>query len=93
MCSNVFKITIIRWIVVAHTINPSTWKAEAGRSLILRPVWSTEQVLGQPGIQKKSCFKNQNKTKIYYNIKIGKGYRDRTKYQWALHTCSVSVDR
>jgi hypothetical protein len=28
--------------VVAHTINASTWEAEAGESLSLRPAWSTE---------------------------------------------------
>jgi hypothetical protein len=28
--------------VVAHAFNPSTWEAEAGRFLSLRPVWSTE---------------------------------------------------
>jgi hypothetical protein len=28
--------------VVAHTFNPSTWEAEAGRSLSSRPAWSTE---------------------------------------------------
>jgi hypothetical protein len=28
--------------MVAHTFNPSTWEAEAGRFLSLRPAWSTE---------------------------------------------------
>ena len=28
--------------VVAHDFNPSTWEAEAGRFLSLRPAWSTE---------------------------------------------------
>jgi hypothetical protein len=28
--------------VVAHTFNPSTWEAEAGGLLNLRPAWSTE---------------------------------------------------
>jgi hypothetical protein len=30
------------WAVVAHTFNPSTWEAEAGRSLSPSPVWSTQ---------------------------------------------------
>jgi hypothetical protein len=30
------------WTVVAHTFNPSTWEAEAGRSLRSSPAWSTE---------------------------------------------------
>jgi hypothetical protein len=29
-------------VVVAHAFNPSTWEAEAGEVLSLRPVWSTE---------------------------------------------------
>jgi major histocompatibility complex class I len=28
--------------VVVHTFNPSTWEAEAGGFLSLRPAWSTE---------------------------------------------------
>jgi hypothetical protein len=28
--------------MVAHTFNPSTWEAEAGEFLSLRPAWSTE---------------------------------------------------
>jgi hypothetical protein len=29
-------------VVMAHTFNPNTWEAEAGRFLSLRPAWSTE---------------------------------------------------
>jgi major histocompatibility complex class I len=29
-------------VVVVHAFNPSTWEAEAGRFLSLRPAWSTE---------------------------------------------------
>jgi hypothetical protein len=35
--------------VVAHAFNPSTWEAEAGGFLSLRPAWSIEWVPGQPG--------------------------------------------
>jgi hypothetical protein len=28
--------------IVAHTFNPSTWEAEAGRALSLRPAWFIE---------------------------------------------------
>jgi hypothetical protein len=28
--------------LVAHAFNPSTWEAEAGRFLSLKPAWSTE---------------------------------------------------
>jgi hypothetical protein len=34
---------------VAQTFNPSTPQAEAGRSLSLRSIWSTQQDPGQPG--------------------------------------------
>jgi hypothetical protein len=40
--------------VVAHAFNPSTWEAEAGRSLSLRPAWSIEWILGQPGLHRKT---------------------------------------
>jgi hypothetical protein len=30
------------WAVVAQAFNPSTWEAEAGGFLRLRPAWSTE---------------------------------------------------
>jgi hypothetical protein len=38
--------------VVAHTLNSSTWEAEAGRFLSSRSGWSTEWVPGQPGLQR-----------------------------------------
>jgi major histocompatibility complex class I len=34
--------TMSRRAVVAHTFNPSTWEAEAGGFLSLRPAWSTK---------------------------------------------------
>jgi hypothetical protein len=37
-----FKIVLSSQAVVAHAFNPSTWEAEAGRFLSLRPAWSTE---------------------------------------------------
>jgi hypothetical protein len=48
--------------VVAHAFNPSTWEAEAGRSLSLRPAWSTEFQDSQ-GYTEKPRLKKQNKTK------------------------------
>jgi hypothetical protein len=57
--------------VVVHAFNLSTWEAEAGEFLSLRPVWSTEWVPGQPGLtqrnpvlEKKTKTKTKNKTKI-----------------------------
>jgi hypothetical protein len=32
------------WVMVVHAFNPSTWEAEAGRFLSLRPAWSIEWV-------------------------------------------------
>jgi hypothetical protein len=46
---------------VAHDFNPSTWEAEAGRILSLRPAWSTEWVPGQPGDTEKHRLKKTNK--------------------------------
>jgi hypothetical protein len=50
--------------VVAHTFNPSTWEAEASRSLSLRSTWSTECGLGQPGLHRETLsWKNQKEDK------------------------------
>lgn len=45
--------------VVAHVINPSTQKAEAGRSLSSRTAWSIEQVPGQPGLHRETVSKKK----------------------------------
>ena len=37
--------------------------AEAGRSLSLRPAWSTELVTGQPELHRKTMSRKKNKTK------------------------------
>jgi hypothetical protein len=42
--------------MVVHTFNPSTREAESGRSLILMPALSTEQVSGQPRLHKETLF-------------------------------------
>jgi hypothetical protein len=55
--------------VVAHTFNPSTWEAEAGRFLSLRPAWTTKSVPGQPGLQRNPVSKKQNKTKKRLRLK------------------------
>jgi hypothetical protein len=50
------------WAVVAHTFNPSTWEAEAGRFLSSRPAWSIERIPGQPGLYRETLSrKKQNK--------------------------------
>jgi hypothetical protein len=40
--------------VVVHTFNPSTQKAQAGRSQSSRPAWSTEQIPGQGGLHREN---------------------------------------
>ena len=39
---------------MANTFNPSTREAETGRSLSLRPAWSTEWVPAQIGIHRET---------------------------------------
>jgi hypothetical protein len=48
--------------VVAHTFDPSTWEAEAGRFLSARPAW----VPVQPGLQRNPVSKNQKKKNYIY---------------------------
>lgn len=47
------KRNIRKWIelyVVTHAFNPSSEKREAGRSLSLKPSWSTDPISGQPNL-------------------------------------------
>jgi hypothetical protein len=46
--------------VVAHAFNPSTWEAEAGRSLSLRPAWSTKFQDSQDYTE-KPCLEEKQK--------------------------------
>jgi hypothetical protein len=49
--------------MVTHAFNPSTWEAEAGEFLSVRPAWSTEWVSGQPGLHRESLsWKTQKQT-------------------------------
>jgi hypothetical protein len=59
--------------VVAHAFSPSTWEAEAGESLSLRPAWRTEWVQGQLGLPRNPVSKNktkQNKTKRRWGLSL-----------------------
>ena len=66
---NIWKLLHTFWllrifksqVVVKHTFNSSIWEAEPGRSLILRPAWSTDRVPGQPELQKEPLSSKMNK--------------------------------
>jgi hypothetical protein len=47
--------------VVAHAFNPSTWEAEAGGFLSLRPAWSIKVSSGQPGLHREILFRKTKK--------------------------------
>ena len=66
MVLNNLKKRILSRVVVAHAFSPSTWEAETGRFLSLRPARSTKWVPGQPGLYRETLSQNktkQNKTK------------------------------
>jgi hypothetical protein len=46
-------------VITAHTFKPRARKSEVGGSLCLRPAWSTQQFLGQPGLPTKTLSQNQ----------------------------------
>jgi hypothetical protein len=49
------------WAVVAHAFNPSTWEAEVGRLLSLRPAWSTSEFQDSQGYTEKPCLEKIKK--------------------------------
>ena len=50
--------------MVAHTFNPRTWEAEAGRFQSSRPGCSTKWVLGEPGLHREALsLKNKQTNK------------------------------
>ena len=62
--SMIVKTRLQSWAVVAHSFNPSTWEAEAGRFLSLRQVWSTRVSSRTAGaIQRKPVSKKQKTEK------------------------------
>jgi hypothetical protein len=60
---NVSLRTVCLQAVVACAVNPSTWEAEAGGSLSLRPAWSTEWVQDSQGYTEKLCLEKPKKKK------------------------------
>jgi hypothetical protein len=49
--------------VVVHTVDHSTWAAEAHGSLDSRPNWSAEQVPGQPELHRETFSQTNKKQK------------------------------
>lgn len=50
--------------MVAHIINFSTGKAEAGRALSLRSAWSTQGVQGQTGLSRDTLPQKKKKIRL-----------------------------
>ena len=46
--------------MMAHAFSPSTWEAEAGGSLSLRPTWSTELIPGQSEFSNETLSQKPN---------------------------------
>jgi hypothetical protein len=65
--------------VVVHAFNPSTWEAEAGRFLSLRPAWSTKWVPGQPGLHRKTLSRKTKKQKTKKQKNKKELYKESTK--------------
>jgi hypothetical protein len=50
--------------VVAHAFNSSTWEAEAGRFLSLRPAWSIQsEFQDRQGYTEKPCLEKEKKNR------------------------------
>jgi hypothetical protein len=76
--------------VVAYTFNPSTWEAEEGGSLSSRPAWSTEWILGQPGLHRETLSQKEKKriqivAFIFWFWKFAEMTSKRHN-EWCLHT-------
>jgi hypothetical protein len=54
-------------VMVAHSFNPSTWEAEAGGFLSLRPVWSTKWVPGQPELYRETLSRKKKNWQVKKN--------------------------
>jgi hypothetical protein len=65
--------------VVAHTINPGTWEAEAGEILSSWPAWSTERAPGQPGLHRETLSRKTNKQTNKQNKNKKRKRKERKK--------------
>jgi hypothetical protein len=53
-----------------HTFNSSIWKAEAGRSLSLKLVWSTASSRTDVATQRNIISKNKTKKNLYVSVYV-----------------------
>jgi hypothetical protein len=65
--NNFLKVFKFCQMVVVHTFNSSTQDAEAGGSLNLRPVWTTEWAPGQPNLHRETLSQNKQTNKKFFN--------------------------
>jgi hypothetical protein len=73
---------------VAHTFNPSTWEAEAGRFLSSRPAWSTKWVPGQPVLYRETLSPNkQTRQNHFLTPEPEEGIRSHYRWLWATMWC------
>ena len=64
--------------MVSFSFNPSTWDAEAGGFLSLRPAWSTKWVPGEPELYRETLSQKKKKKKEKKK-KIEKSKKERKK--------------
>ena len=68
-------------------LNPSTWEAEAGRSVSSRPAWSKEQVPGQPGLHSETL--SQKKKKKIFSFRVGQKALKSVWLHSKLSSCKI----
>jgi hypothetical protein len=66
------------WVVAAQAFNPTSLGSDTGRSLSLKPAWSTESVPGQPELHRETVWKKQKpkpkQIKVSWVIKKGRAF-------------------
>jgi hypothetical protein len=65
-----------------HAFNPSSWEAEAGRFLSLRPAWSTKWVPGHPGLYREILSQKNQKQKQKKKERTGQLHRINIATIW-----------
>lgn len=71
--------------MVAHTFNPNTWEAKAGRSLNSRPAWSTPEfeaslvysVDSRTARAEKPCLKKTDQKMLFKVVILGEAFVQR----------------